>query len=388
MLAQTALAVVVGVASIGAHAQTYTATYTPDDAPDHSEGGQSGTNRCGTGYSQTSMCQNAFLNSVDDFCFFAPPEPGPNSVIGDTERIEVAWCMQGKYGTRIIPDGTIQGAHFVQTPDYVQITGIGDLTKVNVPAGDAGGELDPHGADGNGNPIGGLVFSSAFGGSVQQLHEWTNFMSDSEFCFRGCKDGKNAPRLCQHIYDVMGCQWNMPGDYDSGSFDVCKGDTGEPMGVYGTSTFHQGDPATPAAHPAPPTSACTPFSTIANHLDAASSASGSGAGVTSAAAPSTPAPSASASSPSSSSASASASASSSPSGASSSGQSSVAPSTSSQSSALASSRAASGSGTPSRSGSASASAAAANQTTTANGAVGMAPGLVFGVVVGAAMVLA
>jgi len=63
----------------------------------------------------------------------------------------------------------------VQTPDYVQITGpacslslrysiasqhcsnlystavgIGDLTKINIPSGDAGGELDPHGADGNG----------------------------------------------------------------------------------------------------------------------------------------------------------------------------------------------------------------------------------------------
>jgi hypothetical protein len=29
-------------------------------------------------------------------------------------------------------------------------SGVGDLTKVNIPAGDAGGELDPHGATGNG----------------------------------------------------------------------------------------------------------------------------------------------------------------------------------------------------------------------------------------------
>lgn len=34
------------------------------------------------------------------------------------------------------------------------------------------GELDPHGADGLGNPHGGLVFSSAFG-SLRQAHEWT-----------------------------------------------------------------------------------------------------------------------------------------------------------------------------------------------------------------------
>jgi hypothetical protein len=64
------------------------------------------------------------VNSVNDFCLFAPPEPGAKSDIGDTERIEVAWCIQGNYGTRLIPDGTIQGAHFVQTPDYVQITGM------------------------------------------------------------------------------------------------------------------------------------------------------------------------------------------------------------------------------------------------------------------------
>ena len=90
------------------------------------------------------------VNSLDDFCIFAPPNPGPGSDIGDTERIEVSWCIQAGYGTRLIPDGAITGAHFVQTPDYVQVTGVGDLTKINIPQGDEGGELDPHGADGNG----------------------------------------------------------------------------------------------------------------------------------------------------------------------------------------------------------------------------------------------
>lgn len=93
---------------------------------------------------------NRTVNSLDDWCIFAPPQPGPDSVIGNTERIEVAWCTADGHGTRLIPDGSITGAHFVQTPDYVQITGVGDLTKINIPAGDEGGELDPHGADGNG----------------------------------------------------------------------------------------------------------------------------------------------------------------------------------------------------------------------------------------------
>jgi len=161
------------------------------------------------------------------------------------------------------PDGTIKGAHFVQTPDYVQVTGWGDFTKMNIPGTDQGGELDPHGADGMGNPHGGLVFGSSFG-NLQQYHEWTNFMSATEFCIRACKDGPNAPKICNHIYDVMGCEWNMPGNYAQGVFESCVGDSAQPMGIYGSSTFHQGDPATPAAHPAPLSSSCAPVSSIGN----------------------------------------------------------------------------------------------------------------------------
>ncbi|KZT36170.1 hypothetical protein SISSUDRAFT_1050296 [Sistotremastrum suecicum HHB10207 ss-3] len=248
-------------------AQSYSATYLPSDTPKQSEQGQTGTNQCGGGSSQTSNCQNVFINSVEDFCLYAPPDP--DGTIGDTERIEVSWCMKSGYGTRLIPDGTIHGAHFVQTPDFVQVTGVGDLTKLNIAAGDEGGELDPHGADGNGNPIGGLVFGSSFG-KLQQYHEWTNFMSDTEFCFRACKDAPKAPTFCQHIYDVLGCQWNMPANYNAGSFEDCIGNSGEPMGVYGASTFHQGDPVTPSAHPQPGSSQCTPFATISNGIVQAS----------------------------------------------------------------------------------------------------------------------
>ncbi len=53
-----------------------------------------------------------------------------------------------------------------------------------------------------------------------------NFVSDSEFCFRTCKDGPGAPALCQHIYDLMGRDWNMPGKYDQ-DFAQCTGDSGE-----------------------------------------------------------------------------------------------------------------------------------------------------------------
>lgn len=45
-----------------AKAQSYSATYLPSNAPDHSEAGQSGTNKCGVGLNQTSNCQNAYRN--------------------------------------------------------------------------------------------------------------------------------------------------------------------------------------------------------------------------------------------------------------------------------------------------------------------------------------
>lgn len=144
---------------------------------------------------------------------------------------------------------------------YVQVTGSGDLTKMGLVPNDDGGELDPHSWTGLGNPEGGLVFTNAFG-DYQQTHEWTSFMSSNDFCLRACVDGPNAAAYCQHIYDVLSCGFTIPGSFDPG-FDNCEGDpTDEAPGVYGGSTFRQGDPTTPAPHPAGATSQCTPVSSI------------------------------------------------------------------------------------------------------------------------------
>ncbi|GJJ15048.1 hypothetical protein Clacol_009323 [Clathrus columnatus] len=221
--------------------QVWNTGYSYNNLPAKSESGQSGTNACGTDSSSSSMCQTVWIN-------FAPPNPKGD--IGDTERIEVAYCTKSGRGTRLIPDGTLKGVHFVKTPDYVQITGVGDLTKLNIIDGDAGGELDPHGADGNGNPIGGLVFGNSFGQSLQ-YHEWTMFVSAGQFCFRACV-GPRAAQLCQHIYDEMGCDW-------VGFF---KEQHALPMGVYGTSTWHQGISPTPPPHPVASSSSCTAIPTV------------------------------------------------------------------------------------------------------------------------------
>jgi hypothetical protein len=228
--------------------------------PAKTQTGQYGTNACGTTNSQTSNCQTAWINSIDDFCLWGPPNP--NSEVGNTEQVQVAWCTKTGRGTRTIPNGTLKGVHWVETSKYVQITGQGDFTKMNVKAGDSGGELDPHGADANGNPIGGLLYGNTFRPNMQ-YHEWTEFLSANEFCIRACF-GPDATRYCEHIYDVMGCYWNMPANYDSGVFESCKGATGEPMGVYGTSTWHQGVKPTPPGHPAPASSQCASQPTVSS----------------------------------------------------------------------------------------------------------------------------
>jgi hypothetical protein len=243
----------------GSPNQVYNTGYDFSALPHKSEEGQAGYNDCATNMdnSQNSMCQTAFINDVDDFCLWAPPTVGK---IGDTESLEVAWCTKSGRGTRTIPDGTLKGVHFVKTPDYVQVTGVGNFTMINVAAGDSGGQLDSQGADARGLPVGGLVFGNTFG-QAQQYHKWISIFSDSEFCFRACI-GADAAKNCEHIYDLQGCQWNMPANYDAGFFESCDGNDDLPMGVYGTSTWYQGVNPTPPPHPAASSSNCRTFPTV------------------------------------------------------------------------------------------------------------------------------
>lgn len=129
--------------------------------------------------------------------------PDVKGTVGDKEREVVAWCTKTGRGTRLIPNGSLTGVHFVKTKDYVQITGVGKFQSMNIPGGDSGGELDPHGPDGNGNPVGGLVYGNTFGKNLQ-YHEWTSFMSEKEFCFRACV-GKDAQKNCQVRLSTSPC---------------------------------------------------------------------------------------------------------------------------------------------------------------------------------------
>ena len=52
---------------------------------------------------------------------------------------------------------------FTKTPAYIQIVGFIDNTAIGLDPTDYGGELDPHSADLQGNPLGGVIYSNTSG---------------------------------------------------------------------------------------------------------------------------------------------------------------------------------------------------------------------------------
>ncbi|TFK60775.1 hypothetical protein BDN72DRAFT_828692 [Pluteus cervinus] len=248
----------------------------------------------GTAINQTSYARLLSVNSIDDFCIFAPPT---QSAIADSETIEVAWCTKQRNNARVIPDGTITGVSFLKNDYYVQLIGYGDFTQLNIPFGDYGGELDPHGAYGSGNPIGGNVTSNISGGDVPYA-EWMLYIDYNQFCLRVCTNANStysAASMCWHELDEMGCEFVMPGNYNvNGTFESCDADVAYPPGWYPTATvdgttqfsefaqrytgtlsdgsvYTVGDLATPAApYFTPSSSNCVTTSTIANNIALAS----------------------------------------------------------------------------------------------------------------------
>ncbi|KAJ8521294.1 hypothetical protein ONZ45_g1968 [Pleurotus djamor] len=176
-------------------------------------GVQHGYNRCNsTTENQESLCQTAFVNSVDDFCLWGADKP--NSLVGNSE-----------------------GEAFIRTPDYLQVVGFIDQTRINWASGDWGGEMDPHGADLRGNPLGGLMYSNGWSNgnndSYAQVIEWHNFMGGDAFCMKVCDQTKpNAARYCEHILDRIGCAYNAPHNAQPGVFESCLGDNQDFPGIY------------------------------------------------------------------------------------------------------------------------------------------------------------
>jgi len=239
-------------------------------------GPQSGYNICNsTTEGPKSLCQTMFLNSIGDFCLWGSPKP--NGVVGDVEAEVVAYCSKPGHGTRIMPPGTLTAVQFIKAPGYIQVTGLFNQTGIGLKPGDSGGELDPHGADKAGNPLGGLVFSNNLptaknNNTITQVKNWSNFVGSDQFCFKACDNTITSPDYCNNIFDTQGCDFNMPASYKPNEFSVCLGDNQVPPG---------GAPVIPA------TSSCTTYSSTDLYPNTATtsatgsvSGSATGSGVT------------------------------------------------------------------------------------------------------------
>ncbi|RSH91737.1 hypothetical protein EHS25_009106 [Saitozyma podzolica] len=178
--------------------------------------------------SQDSTNNDMWLVSYEDFCLYGPPDPF--QYIWETGLDVVSWCSQAGHGTRLIPDGTLQGVTFVRANDWVQVSGTGDFTKINIAPGDAGGQFD---SDQN-TPDGAIMYVSD---DNQSVDNWVTLISADTFCVRACT---GDPSYCPTTYDQMGCWW-FTGEAlgPSGVWQDCASDDGDPPGVVDGTTFTQ-----------------------------------------------------------------------------------------------------------------------------------------------------
>ena len=188
----------------------------------------------------------------------------------------VAWCSKPGHGTRLIPAGALTGVQFLKTPDYIQIVGFIDQTKVNIADGDYGGEMDPHGADLVcvfclfiylaptviysdachlfsaetqwevlcTRPIlqdlipkssNGLSLSFQFSSFRHSYIVFfsISFIGGNAFCLKVCDPaGLHAAQFCQHIYDRIGCAYNAPNAAHNKVFEACDAENGDYPGIY------------------------------------------------------------------------------------------------------------------------------------------------------------
>ncbi|KAK4700307.1 hypothetical protein P7C70_g5943, partial [Phenoliferia sp. Uapishka_3] len=239
------------------------------------------------------MCQTLIMNDVSDFCLWGSPGTSPNGTIGDIEASTVAYCTKDTHGARTIRAGAITGVQFMRTSAYIQITGHINQTALMLTEDDTGGELDPHGADLLGNPLGGLVYSTGLpsgdNSTMMQAVEWNNFVGGGTFCLKLCDPKQSGVNYCQNIFDLIGCAYNMPNSYVDGEFTSCDGDLQDPAGTYtlGGSTYTWSQPSElPATSTLPWTPRIPASSNCVTYKsnDLFSSASGSTSGSSSASA--------------------------------------------------------------------------------------------------------
>ncbi|KAH9484616.1 hypothetical protein JR316_0004098 [Psilocybe cubensis] len=255
-------------------------------------GPQSGFNICNsTTLGPNSLCQTLVFNDPTDFCLWGSPDTAGE--IGNVEARVVAYCTKPYHGTRLIPPDAITGLQWVKTSAYIQVTGFIKNSGLGLDDNPGnGGELDPHGADLQGNPLGGVVFSNGTadsdGHTLTQVLNWNNFVGNGQFCFKACFNSVKSPDYCENRYDLVGCQYNMPSNVKDGEFTECDSDLQDVVGTYTgadgkTSVWSMPDPltTTPPYTPRVPASRnCKTFAATDLFLPVTQSSSSGAAGTT------------------------------------------------------------------------------------------------------------
>lgn len=158
----------------------------------------------------------------------------------------------------VILANLISCLQFMKTSAYIQIVGFIDNTAIGLSATDSGGELDPHGADLQGNPLGGVVYSNgttdSTDGSLTQIYNWNlsvllfsfylfvsnkpkhdimrRFVGSGLFCVKLCYNSITNPDYCLNTDDLVGCDYNMPSNVQNGTYTSCEGELQDVVGVY------------------------------------------------------------------------------------------------------------------------------------------------------------
>ncbi|KAF8873666.1 hypothetical protein CPB84DRAFT_1894024 [Gymnopilus junonius] len=162
---------------------------------------QFGFNQCNsTTLGQNSNCQTLVFNGPDDFCLWGSPDT--NGLIGNVEVKVVAYCTKPYHGTRLTFPGAITGLQWTKTSGYIRAVGFINHTCIGLSSTDSGGELDPHSADLQGNPLGDVAFSNGItdsdGHTLTQVFDRNASVSGNRFCFNACYNSVCSPDYCKN----------------------------------------------------------------------------------------------------------------------------------------------------------------------------------------------
>ncbi|KAJ3313212.1 hypothetical protein HDU76_002705 [Blyttiomyces sp. JEL0837] len=152
-------------------------------------------------------CTSKTVSIISDsqFCLLLPGQDYQS--IGESEGSAVSKC----YGMSLpcsdtIPSDAIISAHFVETDEYVQVTGRIDTDMLKIGSSGGGGQYDD--ASWGSEP------KSNCAGYPRYL-ELVETGGNSIYCIRCCKNesGGDVGGPCDASNDTKGCEADIPGDY-------------------------------------------------------------------------------------------------------------------------------------------------------------------------------